>query len=103
MAVAVLNMHEEKKTNRFWVQQLLRRCDQLNAYDDLLLRQWRKWEQYRRSTCGLHKNISRRFWLSVGTRQLSNTYYLGLSWFRKPVQPDIKLAVTTHSTLLATG
>jgi len=72
MAVAVLNMHKEKKTYRFCVRQLLRRRDQLNAYDDLLLRLWRNRQQHRRSTCGLNKNISQRFWISCGTWQLSH-------------------------------
>jgi len=64
MAVAVLNA-QRVKTYRFWVRQLLRRRDQLNAYDDATV--WRNWEQHRLSAgFRLHKNISRRFWLSVG-------------------------------------
>ena len=87
-AVAVQNMHKKRKKRRFWVRQLLLRRDQLGAYDLLMA-------ELRATDTALYIGFTRispedfDFLLATIKPLIS-----GSSRFRKPVQPDIKLAVT---------
>jgi len=100
-------MHKEKKRIDFWVRQLLHRRDQLNAYDDLYC--CCNYGGIESNIDGLHAGFTRTspedfdFLLALGNSQISNilVYHGSESPFN--FWQYGTRAVTTHSTLLATG